>query len=1029
MRLNGCNQNYDVQEAVYTGQSLTELVRIPTSYDNNWNPGCYEFSEQVAVTEGVTYYIALYDQYGFGGPLGYYWQLDLPEGISGVVRDQTSGKPIPGICVAASDGTSTLTSPTGAYALILQPGSYQVNFGDCILPDGVKIPRYRQAYWNPNGSRDAPGTAIDVQPNAISSDHNIRLVPAGAISGVLRDARHSEPVVGACVHALNRSGRESGFALTSQTGSYRIVGLARGDYRVLFDDCFAPNVNGHGVARFVRRYYTLGDGDAIWVAVRRGVITEGINQRVDLGRTISGSVRAPESGERIGAVCVTVYASSGEAVAAGYSYTTADYRISGLPDDHGKGFVVGFDDCQRTPTDWLSQYYRDATTFERARRVVTTAHRETRHIDVILRTSHIPPANDNFEHALVLSGDAGAVDGTNRWATAQSGEPHHGTNGGGPNQSVWYRYTASANGTLDVNFCNANFYAIGGIYTGTEILGLHSAATPSFPECDLRARVHTGTTYFIAVDVAFGQGGEFSAYWNLGVPPPNDDFVNAEALVGTSGSVYASVDNATAEPGEPDHTGYLGTANQSIWYRVDPVTDGVLSLDLCNSFGSAVFAVYTGTAVDALTNVNPAPRNCSQSFDVAAGETYWIAFDIFPGSYTNFVFDWAIGQRPANDNFVHATALMGTNGTTSGSVQFSSSEAGEPAHGYGWSPTGSNWYSVTPSASGVLAVDTCGQFDNAFVDVYTGTAVDSLTRVDLGWPGYPNCAQTEIPVVAGTTYWVSVINPGSGYELGHYVLTWSLDHAVANDNFVNAELIAGNRGTLVGSTLFATSEPGEPNHSLFGPAAHSVWFQFVPSSDGVFQTGCNQFNNSKATAVYSGASIDHLTRLGGSPFSCGSPAIPMRAGTTYSIAVDDGRQYYGQGNFEMPWQFGSVPSNNDFANAIALHGLSGNIDGTTFAADSEAGEPTFEGSASTVWYSYTPSSSGSLTLTQCAPFGSNAIAVYSGPAVDQLNIEGYLYSDCSTPANPVDLFAGKTYWIQISSYGFGTDFNLGWTFA
>ena len=55
--------------------------------------------------------------------------------------------------------------------------------------------------------------------------------------------------------------------------------------------------------------------------------------------------------------------------------------------------------------------------------------------------------------------------------------------------------------------------------------------------------------------------------------------------------------------------------------------------------------------------------------------------------------------------------------------------------------------------------------------------------------------------------------------------------APANDNFANAIVIGGFWGTTNADTTAATAEPGEPAHAGV-PAAHSIWYKFIPIQDG-----------------------------------------------------------------------------------------------------------------------------------------------------------------------------------------------------
>ncbi len=120
--------------------------------------------------------------------------------------------------------------------------------------------------------------------------------------------------------------------------------------------------------------------------------------------------------------------------------------------------------------------------------------------------------------------------------------------------------------------------------------------------------------------------------------PPNDDFVNAESMDSSS---YASTSgnntNATAESGEPIHH---TDSTKSIWYSwVAPDTE-VINLDTYYSRFDTVLAVYTGTALNNLTQIASNDDDAlglglltsRLAFNANAGTTYYIAVDGYNGS-------------------------------------------------------------------------------------------------------------------------------------------------------------------------------------------------------------------------------------------------------------------------------------------------------------------------------------------------------------------------------------------------------------
>ena len=112
---------------------------------------------------------------------------------------------------------------------------------------------------------------------------------------------------------------------------------------------------------------------------------------------------------------------------------------------------------------------------------------------------------------------------------------------------------------------------------------------------------------------------------------PNDDFFAAGVLAGQSGSAGGANGEATGEIGEPDHAG-SSIPLASVWWRWTPAVSGVALIDTCGSDFDTTLAVYTGSAVDALTEVASnddgecAPQSGVQ-FDATAGTTYVVAVD------------------------------------------------------------------------------------------------------------------------------------------------------------------------------------------------------------------------------------------------------------------------------------------------------------------------------------------------------------------------------------------------------------------
>jgi len=120
------------------------------------------------------------------------------------------------------------------------------------------------------------------------------------------------------------------------------------------------------------------------------------------------------------------------------------------------------------------------------------------------------PANDNFEKAILLNGNTFSVGGSNVGATAQIGEPKHAGERGG--KSVWWCWTAPANGTLILTTAGSAYDTLLAVYTGAEVAALSVVRSNDDESSILRTSrtttsVVAGEVYRIAVDGYQGNQG------------------------------------------------------------------------------------------------------------------------------------------------------------------------------------------------------------------------------------------------------------------------------------------------------------------------------------------------------------------------------------------------------------------------------------------------------------------------------------------------------------------------------------------
>ncbi len=188
--------------------------------------------------------------------------------------------------------------------------------------------------------------------------------------------------------------------------------------------------------------------------------------------------------------------------------------------------------------------------------------------------------------------------------------------------------------------------------------------------------------------------------------PANDAFgaaadlmTSSPAAVG-SGSVVAGNTNASSEAGEPAHAGRVGGA--SIWYSFTPATTAPLTLTTKGSGFDTLLGVYTGSSLDALTEVASNDNATgvtwsSVQFLATAGRRYLIAVDGVAASNGPVTLTWSI----AGPISVATTTLPAASTGVSYSTQLA---AGGGTGSASWSvPSGTLPPGLSLSPAGVLS--------------------------------------------------------------------------------------------------------------------------------------------------------------------------------------------------------------------------------------------------------------------------------------------------------------------------------------
>lgn len=326
--------------------------------------------------------------------------------------------------------------------------------------------------------------------------------------------------------------------------------------------------------------------------------------------------------------------------------------------------------------------------------------------------------------------------------------------------------------------------------------------------------------------------------------PPNDNFASATDIGGMNGTQSGSTTTATGEPGEPLHAGFTG--GHSVWFRWTAPQSGRWLFRTLGSSYDTTLAVYTGAAVNALTEVvsNDDATSGTTSyveFIAQAGAVYRVAIDGYNGASGNFQLEWQ-AVLPVNDNFSNAIAITGGYGFRNDFNTGATAQAGEPHAG------NSIWYRWTAPRNMQAVFVTAGSEFDTFLGVYSGTALASLTEIAFNDnDGALITSKVTFTAVSGSVYYLQLA--GTGGAAGTTTLRWSEQGGMPARLLPDISIMASqslsylygwriDQTQIPGRTLLrvssATPNTGAGPLELRGTAASPLVVQRIFHEDGTY---------------------------------------------------------------------------------------------------------------------------------------------------------------------------------------------------
>ena len=245
-----------------------------------------------------------------------------------------------------------------------------------------------------------------------------------------------------------------------------------------------------------------------------------------------------------------------------------------------------------------------------------------------------PPANDDFDSAIVIGSLPLSDSVDNTEATLEIGEPQSCS---AMPQSVWYSFTPTSDVVIRANMDGSSF--------SDTTLTIYEMVGPGFDGLSLRdcftfngsitLGLNGGTTYYIqAGNLISGSGGDLHINLQVVPPPLNDNFANATAVSNLPFDENVNTIPASFESDEPTPSCDFGNSDKTIWYSFTPTTSGPISVRFSSATFMPVTAAYTGNSLANLIEVGCRLANVF-TIQATANTTYYFQIqDLFDNGGT-----------------------------------------------------------------------------------------------------------------------------------------------------------------------------------------------------------------------------------------------------------------------------------------------------------------------------------------------------------------------------------------------------------
>lgn len=240
-----------------------------------------------------------------------------------------------------------------------------------------------------------------------------------------------------------------------------------------------------------------------------------------------------------------------------------------------------------------------------------------------------------------------------------------------------------------------------------------------------------------------------------------------------------------------------------------------------------------------------------------------------------------------------------------------------------------------------------------------------------------------------------------------------------NDEPVNAAILTASddymcNNAITGDFVGATRTTNYPCTNPDYDAYKDLWYRFTPTETGKYSFGVESLTGEDVNMfIFEGSSVDLQPISSGCSTRYSAPIL--NAGETYFVSISSPEP---NTQFSLcVYKFPVVPVNDEPSGAILItesdddtcnNGLEGYTASATHSIDVDCGTDLID-----VWYTFIPTQTANYTFRKTLINGTapTYVAVYSGTLGNLTRIS----ETCTTYLQRVDLTAGETYYVSVSS--------------